>query len=86
MATKKLINFTVEELVHRAIGDFGEQDPQQHAKFEDERHALYAVLNFKVGQEQSRLNESIRSLTAQLVWLTWVLVILTVATSIKMFY
>ena len=75
MAVKKLSEFTISELVNRAIGGFGEQDTEGHAKFEDERHALYAVLNFKLGQEQVRFNTTIRRLTWALLFLTLVMVV-----------
>ena len=82
---KNLKDFTTEELIDRATGAFGEQDPSKHAKSEDERNALYAVLNFKCSEQQSKLNEKIKSLTQQLTYLTWALVVLTVVMTVKMF-
>jgi hypothetical protein len=82
---KKLQDFSIDELIKRATGAFGEQDTEGHAGFEDERHALYAVLNFKSAEQQAKLNENVEKLTRKLVWLTWALVVLTAVMLIKMF-
>lgn len=83
---KKLKDFTIDELVDRATGAFGNQNPTEHAKHEDERNALYAVLSFKCAKEQIALNGRIKKLTVWLVILTIVLVVLTGVMAWRIFF
>lgn len=78
MMKKLLKDFTLKEAVNRALGAFGQQDTEEHAKHEDERRALHTVVEFKIAENQDKINIKLLKLTRWLVILTILLVVLTI--------
>ena len=72
---KLLKDFTVEEAVNRALGGFGKQDASEHAKFEEERNALHTVIEFKIAENQDKINQKLLTLTKWLVCLSIILLL-----------
>lgn len=81
---KPLKDFTIEEAVDRALGAFGAKETQGRAEFEDERNALRTVVEFKVAENQDKINRQLLQLTKWLVILSIALVMLTLMLAFPM--
>lgn len=73
---KPLKDFTIKELVNKALCGFPEQEPDTYASTPALRDALKTSLDFKVSEQQVELNNKLNNLTKWLVALTIILVIL----------